>query len=51
MRKLELLTVLHSLKELHEAGRPDSALKVINAIIDEARGNAKKDSTKDSKTK
>jgi len=36
MTKLELLTVLYSLEELHENGQPDAALKVIKKIIREA---------------
>ena len=36
MTKLELLTVLYSLDELHEEGKPESAHKVIKRIIREA---------------
>jgi len=36
MTTLELMTVMHSLKALHEDGKSDSALKVINRIIAEA---------------
>jgi len=34
--KLELMTVMRSLKKLHERGMPDAALEVINEIIAEA---------------
>ena len=33
MTKLEPLTVLRSLKKLHEVGKPDAALEVINEIL------------------
>ena len=36
MTKLELMTVMYSLEELHEQGHHDSALKVIKKIIAEA---------------
>ncbi|MCL2204166.1 MAG: hypothetical protein FWB88_09550 [Defluviitaleaceae bacterium] len=36
MTKLELMTVMRSLKKLHERGMPDAALEVINEIIAEA---------------
>lgn len=49
MTKLELMTVLHSLKKLHEKGMHDAALEVINEIIDEAK-NGKKAKSEDSKT-
>jgi hypothetical protein len=37
MTKLELMTVLYSLKKLHELGNHAAALEVINQIIDEAK--------------
>ena len=42
MTKLELMTVLHSLKKLHEMGQPEAALEVINTIIDEANSDKSK---------
>jgi len=36
MTKLGLMTVLRSLKKLHEVGKPEAALEVINEIIKEA---------------
>ena len=36
MTKLELLTVLRSLKKLHDVGKPEAALEVINEILEEA---------------
>ena len=42
MTKLELMTVLYSLKKLHEVGKPDEALNVINQIIEEASTEKKK---------
>ena len=38
MTKLELLTVLYSLDELHKKGLHDSAHAVIKRIIEEAEG-------------
>jgi len=43
LTKLELLTVLLSLKKLHEVGKPDAALEVINEILAEAEYDKKKD--------
>ena len=43
MTKLELITVLRSLKKLHEVGKPDAALEVINEILAEADRDKKKD--------
>ena len=37
MTKLELMTVLISLKKLHEIGNPDAALAVIDEILEEAK--------------
>ena len=37
MTKLELMTVLFSLKKLHEMGKPEEALAVINEILEEAK--------------
>jgi len=45
MTKLELMTVLYSLKKLHEIGQPDAALDVINQIIEEAEFEKKKKQT------
>jgi len=42
MTKLELMTVLVSLKKLHEVGKPEEALAVINEILAEAKANDKK---------
>jgi len=39
--KLELMTVLRSLKKLHEIGNPEAALEVINEIIKEAENDKK----------
>ena len=41
MTKLELMTVLRSLKKLHEIGNPEAALEVINEIIKEAENDKK----------
>jgi hypothetical protein len=38
MSKLELMTVLHSLDELHEMNQPEAAHRVIKKVIAEARG-------------
>ena len=42
MTKLELLTVLRSLKKLHEVGKPEAALEVINEILEDADSVDKK---------
>jgi len=42
MTKLELMTVLRSLKKLHDVGKPDAALEVINEILEEAEADKKK---------
>jgi len=44
MTKLELMTVLHSLKKLHECGKPDAALELINEIIAEAKADKRSSS-------
>jgi len=36
MTKLELLTVLRSLKKMHELGKPEAALEVIEEILADA---------------
>jgi len=41
MKKLELMTVLYSLKKLHEVGKPEIALEVINQILEEAESEKK----------
>ena len=41
MTKLELMTVLYSLKKLHEVGKPEEALNVINEILEEAKNEKK----------
>ena len=43
MTKLELLTVLYSLDELHELGQPEAAHKVIKRIINEAEAKKPKE--------
>ena len=42
MTRLELLTVLYSLRALHKAGKPDAAYEVIEQIIAEAEADRKK---------
>jgi len=42
MTKLELITVLRSLRKLHEKGLHDAALEVIDEILEEASNETKK---------
>ena len=42
MTKFELMTVLYALKKLHEVGKPEAALDVINQIIAETETEKKK---------
>lgn len=40
MKKLAPMTVLRSLRKLHEAGKPEDALELINELINEAKNGS-----------
>jgi hypothetical protein len=46
MTKLELMTVMRSLKKLHENGLHKEALEVINEVIEDASAGTRKTSEK-----
>ncbi|MCL2357484.1 MAG: hypothetical protein FWC70_10110 [Defluviitaleaceae bacterium] len=47
MTRLEFLTVIRSLKKLHDLGKPEAALEVMNEILEDANAEKKTGSKQD----